>query len=140
MTEPMAALLQQQLSKGDPQLAQLAQFLTRREEQLTRELADEEAERALALSREASSLRRLMDEMSARVDTLQHRLDELAGALGACPGCWGTDPDCRYCRGHGRPGQLPPDKVAFDQLVLPAVRTHTVLSRRSHPRQTGSET
>lgn len=136
--DPLAALVQQELS-SDPRTAQLVQLLAQREEQLTKELEEQEAEelgrrqevrQAVELRDETDALHRLVEEMSTDLDALRHVLDDVAEALGACPSCWGDDPGCRWCRGRGHPGFMPPDPEAFERLVLPAVRTHANLHRR----------
>lgn len=136
--DPLGILLQQQLANGDPEMAQLVQVLAQREEQLARDLEAREAEesarqeeaRQAAERRDgADALRHLVDEMSSELDGLRRVLDEVAAALGACPSCWGDDPGCRWCRGRGHPGFMPPDRDAFDRLILPAVRTHVLVHR-----------
>jgi hypothetical protein len=140
VTEALTELAQ--LANGDPQVAQIAQFLARREEALSRELAqqeqddaarDEEAHHAALTRQQITELRRVADDLSAEAAGLRTSLDTVAAALGACPGCWGEDPACRWCRGRGRPGSMPPDPDAFELLVLPAVRLHAQLRRRTRP-------
>lgn len=130
-----------QLAQSDPQLGQIAQLLAQREEQLQKDLArqeqeeqqrEEEAGRLEERRERAGALRHLVDEMAADLDTLRTRLDDLAAALGACPGCWGEDPSCRWCRGRGGPGFMPPDPDGFDHLVMPAVRVRASVRRRDH--------
>ena len=45
-----------------------------------------------------------------------------SSALGMCANCWGTDPSCECC-GKGGPGSRTPDIAAFNELVLPALKT-----------------
>lgn len=73
-------------------------------------------------------------ELESEVVTLRDQADLLAAALGACSLCWGHDARCRACRGRGSPGFAVPDEEAFNELVLPAVRTmrRQVTSPRSH--------
>lgn len=64
----------------------------------------------------------VMAQMYAELECLRARNDLLADALGACPRCWGEDQRCPHCRGRGVPGGRRPDKPAFEQFVVPAVR------------------
>ncbi|MGH3937954.1 MAG: hypothetical protein ACRDTG_04850 [Pseudonocardiaceae bacterium] len=149
--DPLLALLQQQLTGGlslgesveqlaqsDPKLGQIAQLLAQREEHLQKELDRQELEeqqlqdvqRMDDRRERAAALRRHVEEMAAEMEALLARLDEVAGALGACPSCWGEQSACRWCRGRGRPGFMPPDPDGFDHLVMPAVRVHAYLRRR----------
>ena len=75
-----------------------------------------------------------LGELESEVAALRDQADTLAAALGACSLCWGHDPRCRACRGRGSPGFAVPDEDAFNELVLPAVRTmrRQVTSPRSH--------
>jgi len=147
----LVQLLQQQLTSGDAsgsadgqQLEQLAALLTRRETELQRDLerqeleevrkqeeADRLRERMAKRQEQAGALRSYVTDLVEEVTVLRETVDTLAAALGACAECWGEDPTCRWCRGRGRPGFAPPEPAAFDQLVVPAVRAHTLQRRRS---------
>lgn len=155
--DPLIDLLQQQLTGGadlsdsigklaqsDPRLGQIAQFIAKREEQLQEELdrqeleeqqRQQEVQRLDGRRERADALRHHVEEMAAELDTLRATLDEVAGALGACPSCWGEQPGCRWCRGRGRAGFMPPDPESFDRLVMPAVRVHAHLHRRDIPKR-----
>lgn len=98
------------------------------------EAAASQLEDAMRMTDEARRLagdvRREFDEVLGEVAVLRTRLDGLAAAVGACPGCWGEDLECRWCRGRGAPGTIPPDRDAFDRLVMPAVRFEVAFRRR----------
>lgn len=159
---PIATLLQQHLSgvdisdqlndlvQSDPQLAPMAQLLTRRDQQLPAqaesgqdnealeaelvfgdrdELMEQQSRDIKQLGRVAQSLRRDLGCMTAEIERLHATLDQVAAALGGCPICLGGDPDCALCSGRGTPGALPPDPEAFREIVLPAV--HAYSYRRS---------
>jgi hypothetical protein len=147
----LAQLLQQQLASGNgagsaepQQLEQLAALLTRRESELQSDLerqeleqarrqeeADRFRERMAKRQEQATALRSYVTDLVEEVTVLRETVDTLAAALGACAECWGEDPTCRWCRGRGLPGFAPPEPAAFDQLVAPAVRAHTLQRRRS---------
>jgi multidrug efflux pump subunit AcrA (membrane-fusion protein) len=138
MTAELTELVQ--VAQSDPQIGQVAQLLAQREETLTKELArqeleeaqrTEEARRTAARRDQADGLRQLVEELKADLDSLRTMLDGVAAALGACPSCWGEDPTCRWCRGRGGPGSMPPDPDGFDRLILPAVRVQALLHRRA---------
>jgi hypothetical protein len=50
------------------------------------------------------------------------RNERLARGLGACE-CWGESLTCIKCGGRGAPGWRLPDRVQFESLVRPALRT-----------------
>lgn len=128
------------LAQNDPQLAPIVQALTDREaerehgieqEELQAEQERQQLEDAAEHRRRTTALRTHFDELVLELDALRERLTELAGALGACPECLGDDPGCRWCRGRGAPGFMPPEPVAFQRLVMPALQ----LQARLHGRQ-----
>jgi hypothetical protein len=131
-----------QLAESDPQLGLLAQILTQRETQLHEEVERrefdelqraEDARRLDELREQADSLRRHLQDMEAELEIVRSTLDDLADALGACPSCWGQFPECRWCRGLGRPGFMPPNPEGFNRLVMPAVRVQAHMRRHRHP-------
>jgi hypothetical protein len=141
-----------QMAADNPQLQQVTQLLAQREEQLQRELEAQEQdevqdsaedERQEQRRRRTEALRRHLDDLTAELEGLRSLLDEVGAALGACPACFGTAADCRWCRGRGRPGFMPPDPAGFERLVLPAVRVHVRLrgrddiNRTKHPTREG---
>jgi hypothetical protein len=148
----IAELLRQQLTGGaslqetvgriaqsDPQLAPIAQLIAEREEQLQRDLEQQEQESLLEQQeaellaerrQRAVALREHLDGITAELDALRARLGDLAGAVGACPACFGDDPACPWCRGRGGPGFMPPDPGGFDRLVMPALRLYVRLHGR----------
>lgn len=150
MDPQLVQLLQQHLASGDgagqsdPQLERVAALLAQRETELQRDLERQEleearvqeeaerlTERMAKRQEQAGLLRQYVSDLVEEMTVLRQSVDMLAGALGACADCWGEDPGCRWCRGRGRPGFVPPDPVAFDQLVVPALRAHTLQRRRS---------
>ena len=146
MEPALVQLLQQQLSPAGPSgatdlpLDRITELLTQREAELTRNLQEQELEESRQRDDElrtqqrrdqAEALRRYVDDIVDELTVLRGTVDTLAGALGACPQCWGEDGACRWCRGRGRPGFLPPDPASFAELVMPAVRVHA-LQRRRH--------
>ena len=125
------------LAESDPQLGPVAELLAQREQQLQEQLERQEEEerrqqdelarheegaRQAAARRERSqALRGHLEDLSHELEATRAILEDLAAALGACPNCFGADPACRWCRGRGRPGFMPPDPAAFQDLVVPAV-------------------
>lgn len=160
MSADLMALLQQQLggaspseavaqlTADDPQLAQIVQLLTGREQQLQAELQQQEQDELEEQLREreeqarqarGQALRRHLDELTGDVRRLQDTIDLVAAALGACPTCLGRDEACPLCHGRGRVGSMPPDPVAFDRVVLPAVRAHAYSRSRTARARTEPE-
>ncbi|MGC5075482.1 hypothetical protein [Agrococcus sp. DT81.2] len=150
MTPEMASLLQQHLSGApagdtlaqlvgdDPELAAIAQLLSRREQQLEAQLREEELEEErpldIPLAAEDDRVELLRDQVASFADDvtrIRDTLELVSAALGACPTCLGADDVCALCHGRGVPGSLPPDPVAFDQIVMPAVRAHAFTRSRT---------
>ncbi|GAB3422723.1 hypothetical protein [Flindersiella endophytica] len=147
--QQMLALLQQQLTggasmqdtiaklaEGNPQLQQMTQLLAQREEQLQNDLDEQEqldlqteaeVQRDEQRRQRSEAVRRHFDDLTAELEGLRGLLDEVGAALGACPACFGTATGCRWCRGRGQPGFMPPDPAGFERLVMPAVRVHVRL-------------
>lgn len=53
---------------------------------------------------------------------LINRNEICSSALGMCARCWGTDSSCD-CGGNGGPGSRIPDNDAFNELILPVLKT-----------------
>jgi hypothetical protein len=128
-----------ELAQADPKLAPIVQLLTQREQDAQRDLEQDDQQAQLEQQelelleehrREGAVLREHFDEIIAELDTLRDRLGDLAGALGACPACFGEDRSCRWCRGRGVPGFMPPEPAGFDRLVMPALQLHARLHGR----------
>lgn len=142
--DPMVELLRQQLAGGQdgaeasPALGMLGEYLEQRrqalEEDLERQQAVEELQREEDLARAerlelVRTARAQIEALAAEVDALRSRVDRLAAAVGACPECWGEDAGCRWCRGRGRPGFIPPDPQEFALIVVPAIRMQARLMK-----------
>jgi hypothetical protein len=67
-------------------------------------------------------MRERAKRLERMVQALEAMNDLCARALGACP-CWGQHPGCRSCGGWGQSGWLEPDPSAFEDLVLPLLRS-----------------
>jgi hypothetical protein len=128
-----------ELAQADPKLAPIVQLLTQREENAQRDLEQDNQQMQLEQQelelleerrRQGAVLREQLDEITAELDALRDRLGDLAGALGACPACFGEDRSCRWCRGRGVPGFMPPEPANFNRLVMPAVQLHARLHGR----------
>jgi hypothetical protein len=132
MASPEVAALMDRLGQADPSMQLVMQLLAGAQAKDDPERdAAREAEREARRERARARLGRLRDEHAL----LSARNDLVAAALGACP-CFGEDADCRFCRGRGAPGSLPPDPAAFADLVEPAVRR---LGLATPPSQTRPE-
>ena len=153
--DPMMGLLLQRLAApaeesggpADPSLSLLSGFLEQRQRQLEEELQREEAEEQQRREedRVADARRDLVQTARAQIaalagelERLQARVDALAAALGSCSECWGEDESCRWCRGRGSPGFMPPEPQEFARLVVPAVRMHARLVRLNREDPDGS--
>ncbi len=79
-------------------------------------------QQAAPADEETEALRERLNRLERSNRNLLRMMDKLAGALGACRECWGADPGCSSCGGDGHPGFFPPDRLAFEAFVLPAVR------------------
>ena len=151
----LLSLLQQQLSGRasvteslasmvgtDPELAPITQLLAQREAQLQRQLEEDDANGTDDLvaeqqreerRRRGEAIRAFIEQQAAELDAVRLVLDDVAAALGACPSCFGADPQCRWCRGRGTPGFMPPEPDSFERLVLPALRVQARLRRNDNP-------
>ena len=63
----------------------------------------------------------LVGGLFSKIEALRQRLGYVAAALGRCDVCWGEDPSCASCRGLGSSGFFWPDRLAYEDLVAPAV-------------------
>ena len=72
---------------------------------------------------QSRSINRLMEEVRTlrKMNHLLSRQAEiLADALGACH-CFGVDESCPDCHGDGVPGTFIPDRLRFEQVVMPVL-------------------
>jgi hypothetical protein len=100
-----------QLGLLDEQTLQLAQALS-----APAEPAEDLAQKIAALEAENARLRETTRSLLAHSDFL-------AAAVGACPECWGENPDCAECGGEGGPGCYLPERVCFDEIVRPVIKS-----------------
>lgn len=119
----MADMFEQMGLMTDPRLRMIAEFM--KTQNNARAEPDRDEERQAKLERAAARYR----ETKQQNRILADRIDVLAAALGACPACWGENDDCEMCSGKGVAGFYLPEKDAFVNYVLPAVRR---LRRTSH--------
>lgn len=122
---PLISMLEMMGMNDNPRLQMIAEMVQKQNAaQLEASMAEEEKKfrRRKLLGR----LRKIVDEneqLRYENRILMDRIEILAYALGACPECWGDDGQCEVCKGQGRPGRYIPEKEAFDQYVLPVLKS-----------------
>jgi hypothetical protein len=131
--DPISLLLGQLTAQApdDPRVSLLTQLMQQRMGAAAApsrdEAADKEARRqAEEEIRERTvrvrELEAMLRQIEAEAKALRARNDELAAALGACFLCFGSDPYCSECGGRGAPGARPPERAAWREYVLPALK------------------
>jgi proline racemase len=118
---------------GAPTATQLVaagvQLLNELVRQLQTRMVDVDEGAAVKFARRITRLKR-------RNHALEQCVVFLASAVGMCPTCFGRAADCPACRGHGAPGQLAIDHVAFAEIIVPLFhnqpdRLHDVVGGRT---------
>jgi hypothetical protein len=124
-------VLLSQIDTTNPTMAMVARLISERAASSGQEQPEPEEDeqeevpkyRLKRLLRVARQLHREAESLRTEVEELQLRNDTLAAALGACYLCWGEYPTCEVCAGKGVPGHFSVSIQAFDEFIVPAIRS-----------------
>lgn len=112
-----------QMASDNPKLFALMEMMKQQSDSGAK--TKENSTTSQALKKEVykrKKLLRRLQEVQKDLINLEAFMDEVAASLGACTNCWGTHSSCSICEGKGGPGHFPPDKMGFQQYVLPVLR------------------
>ena len=126
--------LMQGLGVANPEVLQLAQLLQNSEQNEGSCDAEDDTRK------ESDHIRDDLIEQNAWLmetnQWLSERVAMFARAVGACPACLGEDRVCKACGGKGSPGKYKPDRILFEELIMPVIgRLNAQIRLRHRARQ-----